>query len=318
MRWLVGTILWLWAAAAWADRLFVPPVVCLPATSERITLGNLAQADGAEAAAFLERWGNRPVLDAPPVVGARRTLERDAMRQAILRAVGPSVPEVDIPAQVVVQRGGQVFAMEVVRGALERVLLEQLRPLGDEVALRDWRLPAWFFVPIEETVRIRLAPPQPRPGVVVLRLEAVDGAGQVVASVTGEVTADVWQNVPCTVRSLARGEILDAAVVRSVRVNMAEIPRPVWDGAGVGAVRARGNIPAGRVILAEMVEPVPVVERGRTVTLVYEGPALRLAVPAQILEDGGVGSRVRVRNLQSQRVVVARVVDSTTVRVEGL
>jgi len=67
-----------------------------------------------------------------------------------------------------------------------------------------------------------------------------------------------------------------------------------------------------------MVEPVPVVERGRTVTLVYEGPALRLAVPAQILEDGGVGSRVRVRNLQSQRVVVARVVDSATVRVEGL
>jgi flagella basal body P-ring formation protein FlgA len=318
MRWLVGTILVFWTASAWADRLVVPPVVCLPAASDRIALEHLAQADGTEAAAFLERWGNRSVLDAPPVVGARRTLERDAVRQAILRAVGPSVPEVDIPAQVVIQRGGQVFSMEALRGALERALLEQLRPLGDEVALRDWRLPAWFFVPTEETVRIRLAPLQPRPGVVALRLEAVDGAGQVAASVTGEVTADVWQEVPCALRSLARGEVLDAAVVRSVRVNMAELPRPVWDGASLGAVRARGNIPAGRVILAEMVEPVPVVERGRTVTLVYEGPALRLAVPAQILEDGGVGSRVRVRNLQSQRVVVARVVDSTTVRVEGL
>jgi flagella basal body P-ring formation protein FlgA len=42
---------------------------------------------------------------------------------------------------------------------------------------------------------------------------------------------------------------------------------------------------------------------------------VRLEVPAEALADGRVGEMIRVRNLQSERVVSAKVEDSGTVTV---
>jgi flagella basal body P-ring formation protein FlgA len=50
-------------------------------------------------------------------------------------------------------------------------------------------------------------------------------------------------------------------------------------------------------------------------TLVYAGQTLRLTVPVESLDDGSIGNTIRVRNMQSRRIVVAQVVDAETVRV---
>lgn len=318
MRGMLVVVLVLLAGSAWAGRLVVPEAVCLPAAAEAITLGHLARAEGEDAEAFLERWGAAALVRAPGAVGRRLTVDAASLRQALARAVPAPLPELVLPEAVTVQRGGQVLAVAPMLPALERAVAEALAVPGGEVRLRDWRLPGWMFLASEQPARVRLVPPAPGGGTVAVHLEAVDEAGAVVGSLSGTVTAEVWAEVPCAVRSLARGEVVGPEAVVRRRVNLAAVAKPVWDGAGMGGVRVRGQVPAGAVLLTEMLEPVPVVERGRTVTLVYDNGRLRLAVPAQSLEDGGVGGLVRVRNLQSQRVVSARVVDASTVQVGGL
>ncbi len=306
------------ASPASAGRLVVAEALCLPATAEAITLGHLAQAEGEDAAAFMERWGQTPLLPAPGGVGRRSTVDGSKLRQALARAVPAPAPELVLPEQILVQRGGQVLAVGPMLPALERALVEHLTPAGGEVRLRDWRLPAWLFLASERPARVRLVPPAPGAGTVAVHLEAVDEAGAVIGSLSGTVVAEVWAEVLCAVRSLARGEVVGPEAVVRRRVNLTQGSKPVWDGTNLGNVRVRSQVPAGAVFWAEMLEPVPVVERGRTVTLVYDNGRLRLAVPAQSLEDGVVGGTVRVRNLQSQRVVAGRVVDAATVQVGGL
>ncbi len=42
---------------------------------------------------------------------------------------------------------------------------------------------------------------------------------------------------------------------------------------------------------------------------------MKLTVPIESLEDGGIGSIIQVRNMQSRRVVAARIVDAETAQV---
>jgi flagella basal body P-ring formation protein FlgA len=49
------------------------------------------------------------------------------------------------------------------------------------------------------------------------------------------------------------------------------------------------------------------------VTLVYNGDRVRLSIKAEALGEGGAGQLVQVRNVQSNKVIMATVVDSDTV-----
>jgi flagella basal body P-ring formation protein FlgA len=93
--------------------------------------------------------------------------------------------------------------------------------------------------------------------------------------------------------------------------NVATLKSPSWDGSG--AVRLVRGIGQGQVILAEDVEPMPLVQKGDKVTLVYEGGRIRLAVAGLAESDGVPGGQVTVRNLQSERKVVGSVRDKNTV-----
>jgi flagella basal body P-ring formation protein FlgA len=71
----------------------------------------------------------------------------------------------------------------------------------------------------------------------------------------------------------------------------------------------------GQVIYTENLEAVPVIAEGDEVRLVFEGRNVRLEVPAEAMGDGRVGQMIKVMNLESERVVSAKVRDETTVTV---
>lgn len=319
MRYLLGFFAMIMtAAAACAGQLTGFEAVCVPADTQTITLAHLARAEGEDALAFLERWGATPVALAPQTVGGRVRLSGRVVQQTVAQRVSVPAPPMSFPEEILVQRGGQVVAVERLRPVMEQALVAYWAALGGEVRITQWRLPQWFFIAVDEPVRFRLVPPAALSGSIPVRVEAVDEGGVVRDTLSGVALAEVWAEVPCAARPLSRGEVLDAQSVVRMRMDLTVLGRPVWNGADVGAVRVRAFVPQGRPILAEMVEPVPVVERGRMVRVVFDNGRVRLAAPGQSLEDGGVGSVIRVRNLQSQRVVEARVEDASTVRVGGI
>lgn len=280
-----------------------------------ITLADLARAEGQEAADVLAAIGSEPLLASPKFDGARATLHGPKLRDLILQRFGTALPPISVPDRVQVQRGGQVVSTQSLRPAIDKILTQALEPYEADVELRDYRIADYFFLGSKEPVQFRVSPVGTLgPGRISLRLEAVNEAGAVLQSFTGTVFADVWKTVPCAARVLNRGDILEPALITFARKNLAYLSQPPWQGQGL-PLRMTGPVGEGQPITMAAVEMIPLISKGQMVTMVYAGETLTLTVPAESLEDGGAGVRIRVRNMQSKKIVAARVVDEQTVQV---
>jgi flagella basal body P-ring formation protein FlgA len=79
---------------------------------------------------------------------------------------------------------------------------------------------------------------------------------------------------------------------------------------------ARRYLPANTVISANMVAPASspvVVERNRSVIIRLEKPGLLVTAVGKTLENGRAGEHIKVRNVDSQRIILARVNEDGTV-----
>jgi flagella basal body P-ring formation protein FlgA len=299
--------------AAAEGRLVVAGAVCVDGPV--ITLKDLARAEGVEAEAVMLRLGAEPLLASPKFDGARANLSGPRLRELIMQRLGSGLPRLDVPDQVQVQRGGQVVGALSLIPVIDKILTDALAHYEGEVEIREHRIAEHLFITEKVPVQMRIATAGvPAPGRISLRLEAVAEDGRVVQSFTGTVFADIWKTVPCAARVLNRGDVLEPALVGFARKNLAYMARAPWDGRGL-PLRMTAAVGEGQPISADAVESIPVVAKGQVLTLVYAGQSLKLTVPVESMEDGGIGTTIRVRNMQSRRIVAAQVVDAETVRV---
>ncbi|HMD96080.1 MAG TPA: flagellar basal body P-ring formation chaperone FlgA [Terriglobia bacterium] len=116
-------------------------------------------------------------------------------------------------------------------------------------------------------------------------------------------------------RDLAPGEIAGAndfmAQPRKLTTaavgQLSQMGLPVTPEALAGRA-ARAYIKAGQVVNASMFRTVVMVNQGKLAVLVMEGRSFQISVPVIPLENGVLGQQVRVRNIDSRRVVAAEVV----------
>lgn len=84
----------------------------------------------------------------------------------------------------------------------------------------------------------------------------------------------------------------------------------------VGMVARRTLLP-GQPIPTRSVEKPVLVRRGEPARLVFREQGLVIIMQVEALQNGGAGSFVRVRNIDSGLVVSGRVQDDGTIRVEN-
>ena len=130
-------------------------------------------------------------------------------------------------------------------------------------------------------------------------------------------TVEVYKPVLCAARGLRKGQTISAGdLVKSTmplsRLKTRYFQRPD----NVIGMAARRSLRPGQVITADILTRPAVVKRGSRVMIVAESPAITVRVPGQVEEKGAVGDFVRVKNLGSRRVIIARVADRSTVKVD--
>jgi flagella basal body P-ring formation protein FlgA len=133
-------------------------------------------------------------------------------------------------------------------------------------------------------------------------------AGRVVATVP----------VLVATRRMAAGEVVRAADVRVISVPASRL-RPGAAQAADGVVGQALRRPAAAdqpLLLADLALPVAV-ERGQTVTMVFEVPGMVLTAQGRALDGAARGATVAVMNLASRAVVEAQVIAPGRVRVGG-
>ena len=112
-----------------------------------------------------------------------------------------------------------------------------------------------------------------------------------------------------------RGEVItESMVALEQRDTMRLRNSAMRDIADVIGKNATRNLRAGDVISRNAVELPVVVKRGSRITVVAENGGFRVSILAQAMESGAKGDTIRVKNLDSRKIIQAEIVDESTAR----
>ncbi|NGY04401.1 flagellar basal body P-ring formation protein FlgA [Solimonas terrae] len=105
-------------------------------------------------------------------------------------------------------------------------------------------------------------------------------------------------------RAVRRGERVDASVLHSETRDVAQLPFGfVSDAATLVGSEFSRPIGAGQAVSPADVEAERCVRRGDLVTLIGRAAGIEVRAEGKAMADGGKGSRIRVQNSSSRRIV---------------
>lgn len=274
-----------------------------------ITLGEVADlaGDGAEAAGTLK-------LARAPMAGAVRHLTADEVAAALARQGGADGVTVsrEVPACRVTARPRMVPGRDLV--AFGRTFLAARAAVpGGDVRIEDPATPRAVAVPEGEPELRADAPARRLLGLVPVAVEVWAGErrlARLLLSYRVRATGPVVR----AARALKAGETLRADDVTAETVDLSGAPEDALTDpeAAVGRTVVR-ETPAGAVLRRESVIRAAAVKRGAPVTLLARVGAVEARAAATSREDGAPGEVITVQNLNSKRLVKARVLDDAQV-----
>lgn len=113
---------------------------------------------------------------------------------------------------------------------------------------------------------------------------------------------------------ISAGEVISPENVR-IETAVCDYPEPANWKPPYGSV-AKRRLAANTVVLTEMVEPVKskvVVNRNETVVMRIESPGLLVTAVGVAMQEARAGGYVKVRNVDSQRIILCKVSEDGTV-----
>ena len=132
------------------------------------------------------------------------------------------------------------------------------------------------------------------------------------------VTAEIELFGPAlvTTRSLARGTSLASSDVKIIETELSSLGHGhLEDLEEIQGMATLRTLPAGTVLTPSMLKAPRIIRRGDRVTLVSGQGPVQVEMLGEAVSDAARGDRVRVRALNSQRVVEGWVVSANVVKV---
>ena len=281
------------------------------ASGQELQLGQLGVLRGQDEALLAKAstlaMGRAPLPGEQIVIDRRTILSR-------LSACGIAARHVRITGaeQVAVTRNETLVAADKLQAVAEELLKEQ--PPADGATWRVARGPADIIIPTTEPVQLEACLVEVGSDDAQLVEVAVLGAkGELAkAQVLFKQVYEVRQS--CAKRDIAAGEVLSADNVEvRTAASDSRTTTPWVSPFGKTAARA---VSAGAVIAPTMLRseaPAVLVERNATVQMKVAGSGFSITALGQALEEGRCGDVIRVRNVDSKRIVTARVAADGTV-----
>lgn len=126
-----------------------------------------------------------------------------------------------------------------------------------------------------------------------------------------------YARVVVAAEKILRHDLLTADRLAMERLEVTNlIERPLRDFDELAGMRAKRNLRMGTILTAAAVEPFPDVESGHRVTVIYDDGRCRITTAGVALQSGVTGNYVKVKNESSGKIIVAKVVDESTVAID--
>ncbi len=92
--------------------------------------------------------------------------------------------------------------------------------------------------------------------------------------------------------------------------------KPLPSLAAIDGYRVRRNLRRGTILTTSAIEPIPDIESGRELSIVYVDGLCRITTVGVALQTGMAGDYIKVKNKGSGKIILARVVDGAAVAVD--
>jgi flagella basal body P-ring formation protein FlgA len=132
--------------------------------------------------------------------------------------------------------------------------------------------------------------------------------------VVGEIKR--YQQVPVLNHPVKVGDVITPDLVSIEKRLLLNSRQSVVSPSQLMGMQAARYLNAGQVISYNDLKKEQIMKRGQMVKAIAGHSAFQVSISAQVEEAGAVGDVIKVRNLDSQKIIVARVIDKGLVRIE--
>lgn len=286
-------------------------------TGEEIILGDIAKVEGSDAELCARLRALKLGNAAAPAGKVTLTPEIIGYR---LADSGLNLTSVawSIPPQVVVSTDYQILDAS---GLMQQLIDEIYRRLqaGSQGAKYEVSLlntPREQFIPVGKVVYEFEFPNGIRIGVPTNANVAVNVNDALYQRLTLRANVAESREVLVATRRLAANEVIGAADFTLRLIDVSKLkPDYYVEAQEVIGKAAKRTINNGEVLTKRLLDNPLAVERQAMVEIIVKIGNVHVSMMGQALESGREGELIRVRNTVSNKVITARVVDSTTVEV---
>ena len=158
-------------------------------------------------------------------------------------------------------------------------------------------------------------PPGGLASVMQLTVRGVSG-GKIIGEWPLQVRAEVWREVWLAPQRMDRGQMLQPSLLTARMVDiLKEFNPPIAADQDLSGFELAQAVQAGKPISRKDLVERSLVRKGQFVDAVANEGGLSIRMRAQAMEAGPAGAVIRVRNLDSQKVFFAQVINENQVQV---
>ena len=323
-RLYTSLVLILSAAALWA----LPSVPGATATAV-IRVHDRVEIDGAEVLlgqiAVIEssdtRWARqlkRIVIGRAPLPGKARQYDQRYLAMRLKQHhVDLSTVILEVPQTVEVARSAVKIEEHQIRQIVSDFILQNVEHDGKTSRIKEIRAPKSVTLS-KGRVAYKVAAPRSRElmGKCSIAIDfSVNGHSQ--KKVWATTVIEVLGPVVVTRKPLGRHKPITEDDIELTNMDLSDLPAGVISDPGsVLGKRTRRAVGARIPLRADLIELPPLVKRGDLVTIIAQSSGLKITTLGQVKKKGRLGERIPVVNLDSKKILHARVIDSNTVKVD--
>lgn len=255
-----------------------------------------------------------------PALGSEKYVDPGMLRNYLCQFIDSqggesSRVQMHLPDKIVVSRQSVQITQEEIEGIFRKFVVENAPWKPEDIVIQRINFSGLPTLPVGQmTYEVVPSHRERFIGNVSVSVNfIVNGEKVRTLGVTGKV--DVYQNVYLASRALRQNDVLTTADLELQRINISDAPdRYVTQPDQAMNKRLMRNIGIHQPITLRDLDKPLVLKRGDAVTIVYSQPGLHVTARGLAKEDGAQGATIRIANINSNKIISCRVLDSETVQ----
>ena len=284
--------------------------------ADDVWLGQIAEIDGSDVQ-FIRNLKGILIGKAPLPGKSRQYAQSHLMMRLKQYDIDLSKVILEAPEYIEVSRSCIKIQKQKIEEIVAGYLLQHIPPENKNIRIREIRVPEEVVLSRGQiSYKVTVADNQPLKGNCSIAVEFnVNGHDQ--KKIWTTVDIEILGPVVVTRKPLGRYQPIGEDDIESKTMDLSDLPDDVITDPetvlGKRTIRAIG----GQVPLrADSVELPPLVKRGDLVVIIAESKGLKITTRGQVRKKGRLGEQIPVVNLDSNKVLYARVIDANTVKVD--